>query len=116
MLFVSLKQRIVERCTDPTSPDYKKVIRMKARHIEGFLSYNLDIIPRIGETVCVDGDKAYDVIGVVHTKRCCAGLWHPEVIVEVVPHVTKHSYDVGNYFIEEDWPLISSLEPEVENE
>lgn len=112
MLYVSLRERIVERCSDPASPDFKKVIKMKARHVEGFLSYTLDIIPRIGETVCIDNEHSYDVVAVVHTKRCCAGLWHPEVIVEVVPHVNKHSYDAGNYFIEEEWPLISNLELE----
>ena len=112
MLFVSLRERIVERCTDHSSPNFKKVIKMKARHIEGFLSYSIDIIPRIGETVFIDEDHSYDVVGVVHTRRCSAGLWHPEVIVEVVPHVNKHSYDAGNYFIEEEWPLISSLELE----
>lgn len=112
MLYVSLRERIVERGTDPTKANYMKIIKMKARHIEGFLSYTLDIIPRIGETVCIDENHAYDVVGVVHTKRCCAGLWHPEVIVEVVPHLNKHSYDAGNYFIEEEWPLISNLELE----
>lgn len=112
MLYVSLRERIVKRETNPASPNFKKIIDMKARHIEGFLSYDLDIIPRIGETVCIDNEHAYDVVSVVHTKRCCAGLWHPEVIVEVVPHVNSHSYDAGNYFIEEDWPLISSVELE----
>lgn len=112
MLYVSLRERIVERETNPASPNFKKVINMKARHIEGFLSYSIDIIPRIGETVFIDAEHTYDVVSVVHTKRCFAGLWHPEVIVEVVPHVNKHSYDAGNYFIEEDWPLISSLDEE----
>lgn len=112
MLYVSLRERIVERCSDPASPDFKKVSKMAARHIEGFVSPNLDIIPRIGETVCVDKDHSYDVVAVIHTRRCCAGLLHPEVIVEVVPHSSKHSYDAGNYFIEEDWPIISNLELE----
>ena len=112
MLYVSLRERIVERGTDPAAPDYKKVVKMKARHIEGFLSHNLDIVPRIGETVFIDEKHSYDVVAVIHSRRCCAGLWHPEVIVEVVPHIGKHSYDAGNYFIEEDWPLISSLELE----
>lgn len=115
MLYVMLRQRIVERCTDPKDPNYKKVIKMVSKPIEGFLSYNLDIIPRIGETICIGDNQAYDVVAVVHSKRCCAGLWHPEVIVEVVPHVAKHTYNAGNYFIEEDWPLISNLELE-ENE
>lgn len=112
MLYVSLRERIVERCTDPASPNFNKVVKMKARHIEGFLSYTLDIIPRIGETILIDDKHSYDVVSVVHSRRYCAGLWHPEVIVEVIPHISKHSYDAGNYFIEEDWPLISSLELE----
>ena len=112
MLYVSLRERIVERCSDPTSPNFNKVEKMSARHVEGFVSCNLDIIPRIGETICVDSEHSYDVIAVMHTRRCCAGLWHPEVIVEVVPHVSKHYYNAGNYFIEEEWPLISNLELE----
>ncbi len=112
MLFVTLRERIVERCLDPASPNFKKIVKMKARHIEGFMSYSLDIIPRIGETVCIDSEHSYDVVSVVHTKRYCAGIWHPEVIVEVVPHANKHSYDAGNYFVEEEWPLISNLELE----
>ena len=112
MLYISLRERIVERCTDPTSQNYKKVVKMSARHIEGFLSYNLDIVPRIGEIILVGDANYYDVVSIIHTKRCCAGLWHPEVIVEVIPHIAKHSYDAGNYLIEEDWPPISCLELE----
>jgi len=112
MLYVMLRQRIVERCTDPTSPNFKKVTKMVSRPVEGFVSYDLAIVPRIGETICLNENQSYDVVAVIHSKRCCAGLWHPEVIVEVVPHVAKHTYDAGNYFIEEDWPLISDLELE----
>lgn len=114
MLYVSLRERIIERDTNPASPNFKKIVKMKARHIEGFLSYTLDIIPRIGETVCIDSEHSYDVVAVVHSKRCCAGLWHPEVIVEVVPHISKHSYDAAGYFLEEEWPLISNIELEEE--
>lgn len=116
MLYVMLRQRIVERCSDPKDPNYNKVIKMVSKPIEGFLSYNLNIIPRIGETVCIEGNQAYDVVAVVHGKKCCAGLWHPEVIVEVVPHVAKHSFDAGGYSITEEWPLISDLELESEDE
>ena len=112
MLYVSLRERIVKRCTNPAAPNYNKVTKMTSRHIEGFLYHNLDVVPRIGETVCVDSEHSYDVVAIVHSRRCCAGLWHPEVIVEVVPHVNKHSYDAVGYFIEEEWPLISNLELE----
>lgn len=112
MLYVSLMQRIVERCTDPTSPNYNKVTKMNSLPIEGFLSYNLDIVPRKGEIICLENGKSYQVVEVVHTRRCCAGLWHPEVIVEVVPHVAEHIYDTGSYSFKEEWPLISDLTPE----
>lgn len=109
MLYVLLRERIVERCSDPTSRNYKKVINMFCKEVEGFVSHDTDIIPRIGEIICLEDNTAYDVISVVHSRRKCAGLWHPEIIVEVVPHVAKHMYDAGNYSFEEDWPLISDL-------
>lgn len=115
MLYVTLRERVVERCIDPASPNFKKVVNMKARHIEGFLSYALDITPRIGEIVCIDPEHSYEVVAVIHSRRCCTGIWHPEVIVEVVPYVAKHTYNAGGYFFEEDWPLISNLELEEDN-
>jgi len=115
MLYVMLRQRIVERCKDPKSPNYNKITKMISRPIEGFVSYDLDIVPRIGETICLGENDAYDVVSVVHSKRCCAGLWHPEVVVEVVPHVSEHVFDAGGYSFVEEWPLISDLELEEEN-
>ena len=109
MLYVMLRERIVERCKDPKDPNYNQITKMVSKPIEGFLSYNLDIVPRIGETICLDENSAYDVVSVVHSKRCCAGLWHPEVIVEVVPHEAQHAFTVGGYSIVENWPLISDL-------
>ena len=58
MLYLSLRERIVERGTNPAAPDYNKVTKMKARHIEGFLSHNLDIVPRIGDTVFIDDEHS----------------------------------------------------------
>lgn len=115
MLYVTLRQRIVERCNDPSSPNYKRVTKMTSRPIEGFVYYNGDIVPRTGEVICLDQNRAYDVISVIHSKRCCAGLLHPEVIVEVVPHVAEHSFNAGGYSFTEEWPLISDLELESED-
>lgn len=110
MLYVTLRQRIIERCKDPKSANYNQITKMACKPIEGFLSYSFDIVPRIGETILLDGNVAYDVISVVHSRRYCAGLTHPEVIVEVIPHVYEHVvHDVG-YSFTESWPLISDLE------
>lgn len=109
MLYVSLRERIVERCTDTKSPNYLKVTKMFSRELEGLSSYSLDIIPRKGETIYISDNRAYDVIAVIHSRRRCAGLWHPEVIVEVVPHVAEHIYNAGSYSFKESWPLVSDL-------
>ena len=115
MLFVSLRERIVQRCTDPTSQNYKKITKMTSRTIEDFSSKAFDIIPRNGEIISLGENKAYQVIAVIHSRRCCAGLLHPEIIVEVVPYVPEHTYDAGGYFIKEYWPLISDLPFEKED-
>lgn len=109
MLYVSLRERLVERCTDPTSHDYNRITKMSCRTIEEFSSKDLDIIPRNGEIISLGENLAYQVIAVVHSRRQCAGLWHPEIIVEVVPHIPEHTYDAGGYFFKECWPLISDL-------
>lgn len=111
MLYITLMERVVERCNDLTSPNYRHVIKMYKRHVEGFsFSAGGYVIPRVGDVVSLSANEAYDVISVIHTTRCCAGLNHLEVILEVVPHVATHAFDAGSYSFEEAWPLISDLE------
>ena len=116
MLYVSLRQRIVERNTDPTSKQYMQIKRMVARPIDDVLANSLFAIPRIGETICLDKEHSYDVINVIHSLGSRTELRPAEIIVEVVPHVADHLYDAGSYSFKEDWPLISDLESEDENQ
>ena len=115
MLYVSLRERIVERNTDPLSKEYKKIKRMVARPIDGAPSHSLFAIPRVGETICIDKEHSYDVVNVIHIFGSSTDFKPSEIIVEVVPHVAEHLYDAGGYSFKETWPLICNLELEENN-
>ena len=116
MPYITLVERVVERCNDTRSRNYMKVVKMTKRVIDTYYSCNPTIIPRIGEVVYLNKQKAYDVLDVIYSKRKYNGIWHDEVILEVKPHVCEHSYNSGSYSFKEDWPIIMDLEDEQEDE
>ncbi len=109
MLFITMSERVVERCNDPGNSNNNRVTNAYRRHIETFKMCEMHIVPRVGETIRLGEGKAYDVIAVVHSTRCCAGMMHPEIFLEVVPHKYEHTHDTGGYSFKEDWPLICDL-------
>lgn len=114
MLYVSLRERIIERNTDPMSKQYNQIKRMVARPIDGVSACSSFAIPRIGETICLDKNHSYDVVNVIHILGSSTEFKPSEIIIEVVPHVAEHLCDVGSYSFKEDWPLVSDLELEDE--
>lgn len=112
MIFVTLIERVVERCNDIRSRNYQKVTRMTRRTINSYCLCNPPVIPRIGETIYFDKNQSYDVVDVIYSKRKCHEIWHDEVFIEVKPHVSEHTYSCGSYSFKEDWPTILELEEE----
>lgn len=114
MLFITFAERVIQRCTDPKSKDYGRITKMTRRVIDGYgITTPSCIIPRKGEIVRFSKGEAYEVVQIVNSKRNCAGLWHDDVIVEVVPYVAEHTFDAGGYSYKEDWPLITDLKADI---
>ena len=109
MLYITLAERVVERCNDLTSNKYQHVTKMAKKIVDSYLS---NVIPHVGDTICLEQGCAYDVVSTVYHKTCASGHAHDEIFVEVIPHVEKHKFSAGAYSFEEDWPLIIDLETE----
>lgn len=107
-MLIMLSERIVERCNDPASENYKKVTHMSAKTID---MYKSNFIPRKGEVIFSNDGMSYDVVNVIYQK-CASRLDEENIIyavIEITPHVNEHIYDCGGYQIKEDWPLIAEL-------
>ena len=115
MLYITLLERVVKRYNDPRSHNYTRVDKMFKRVIDSYSSNCYTTVPRKGEIVYLNKKDAYEVIQVIHSKHCCAGLWHDEVFIEVKPFICEHTYNYGGYSFKENWPLILDLDSEPES-
>ena len=106
MTFITFIERVVVRVDDTRSPRNHQIAHQAQKIVN---CYSSDVIPRVGEIVCMDNDKAYDVVAVIHCRRKRGGIARDEVFVEVTPHIRTHAYCTGSYSIVEEWPLVTEL-------
>lgn len=105
---ILLIERVVTRCTDPDSPQYKLATHMSSKLVARYVS---DVVPRKGEIIFVDENTSYEVVQVIYQRlgSSLPGKATFSVHIEVKPYVCIHKYvDTENQFFE-TWPLVINL-------
>ena len=107
-MLITLVERIVERQTDPTKKNYKKVLSMRAEKIE---VYESSVTPRMGETIVTSSGNIYDVVSVAYSTEkqpfCLSNILG--ALVEIKPHIPARTITLDGCEITEDWPSIATL-------
>lgn len=111
-MHIALVERVVERCMDRSSPNYQEITKLSTKTLT---IYDSNFIPRKGDVICIDGEHGYDVVEVIYNIGVLPieGEEISDVVIEVVPHIEKHTYSTGNYSYVEDWPLITNLDSDL---
>lgn len=109
MLYITLMERSIERCMDEKDPKYLEIIKRSRRTITSFSS---EIIPQKGQTLHMPDGTAYDVVNVVlqiiESPNQIDAV--KRIICEVVKNSGKKSFTLGNFMVEDDWPIITARE------